>query len=71
VRDPVEKWNVKEQDTEIVDGGVDDKRLLVMEPEFANTLTLMEREGNTLSGASTRVSGFDRSRAYALPGTGI
>jgi hypothetical protein len=49
VRDPVEKWNVKEHVAEIVDAGVEDKRLLVMEPEFANTLAVMERPGNTLS----------------------
>jgi hypothetical protein len=49
VRDPVEKWNVKEHVAEIVDTGVEDKRLLDMEPEFANTLAVMERPGNTLS----------------------
>jgi hypothetical protein len=49
VRDPLEKWNAKEQVLEIVDAGVEDKRLLVMEPEFANTLAVMERPGNTLS----------------------
>ena len=32
VRDPVKKWNVKEQANEIVDPGVTDKRLLVIEP---------------------------------------
>jgi len=32
-----------------VDVGVDDKRLLVIEPEFASTLRVMARDGNTLS----------------------
>jgi hypothetical protein len=32
-----------------VDPGVDDKRLIVTEPEFASPLTVMKREGNTLS----------------------
>jgi hypothetical protein len=33
----------------IVDDGVIDKRILVTEPEFAGPLTVMQREGNTLS----------------------
>jgi hypothetical protein len=32
-----------------VDPGVDDKRLLVCEGEFANALKVLPREGNTLS----------------------
>lgn len=32
------------------DEGVDDKRLLVVEPEFTNTLAVMERHGSTLPG---------------------
>jgi hypothetical protein len=32
------------------DAGVEDKRLLVVEPEFANVLRQFERQGNTLSG---------------------
>jgi hypothetical protein len=57
VRDPIEKSQpvkVKgrltgEYETIIVDSGVDDKRLLVFEPEFASVLKVMAREGNTLS----------------------
>ena len=49
VRDPVLRWNVKDQEHEIVDPGVKDKRLLVVEPEFAAALAVMERHGNTLS----------------------
>src|SRR5690606_37128729 len=36
--------------SEIVDPGVDDKRLLVLEEEFASTLRVMGRDGNSLSG---------------------
>lgn len=49
VRDAVKKWNAKEKCEEIVDPGVQDKRLLVTEPEFAGALAVMERHGNTLS----------------------
>ena len=34
---------------EVVDAGVEDKRLLVMEGEFARVLKVMQRDGNTLS----------------------
>lgn len=56
VRDPVEKQEpIKEKgrvtgyQTVIVDEGVADKRLLVTESEFAQTLKVAAREGNTLS----------------------
>ena len=49
VRDALKKWNVKEQTAETIDPGVADKRLLVIEPEFASALAVMERHGNTLS----------------------
>lgn len=56
VRDPIEKKEpVKEKgrvtgyQTIIADHGVEDKRLLVQEPEFAKVLRVMAREGNTLS----------------------
>jgi hypothetical protein len=56
VRDPIERKDpVKEKgrviryETVIADHGVEDKRLLVVEPEFAAVLRIMEREGNTLS----------------------
>ena len=38
-----------EFDEELVDEGEKDKRLLIIESEFATTLKVMEREGNTLS----------------------
>jgi hypothetical protein len=56
VRDPIEKetavrekGRIVEYETEIVDQGVSDKRLLVIEPEFASVLNAMQREGNKLS----------------------
>jgi len=57
VRDPQSK-QVAEKDKgkptgeyveEVVDAGVDDKRLLVFEGEFAQVLKVMGRDGNTLS----------------------
>lgn len=58
VRDPIEKSQpirehgrlTGELETTIVDPGETDKRLLVLEPEFASALTVMHREGNILSG---------------------
>jgi hypothetical protein len=56
VRDPIQKRErIKEkgQDPTYVeveaDPGVEDKRLLVYEPEYANVLKQTERQGNTLS----------------------
>ena len=49
VRDPLEKYNVKEGQSEIVDLGVSDKRLMIIEPEFAGAISVLERHGNTLS----------------------
>ncbi len=48
VRDPIEKRN-KKGEIEVVDDGVTDKRLLVVETEFTGVLKVMVREGNTLS----------------------
>ena len=53
VRDAIYRWerDRKSGDSEevLVDPGVTDKRLLVVESEFASTLRVMGREGNTLS----------------------
>jgi hypothetical protein len=56
VRDPIEKREpVKEKgrvvdyQTVTADPGIDDKRLLCYEPEFASVLKVLERQGNTLS----------------------
>jgi len=49
VRDPVEKYDARNQAFEVVDPGISDKRLMVFEPEFAGALRVCERHGNTLS----------------------
>jgi len=48
VRDQIEKVN-KKGETEIIDPGIQDKRLLLVEPEFSSVLQVMSREKNTLS----------------------
>jgi hypothetical protein len=47
LRDPVEKEG--EDGPELVDAGVDDKRLMILEAEFAGPLTVTRRHGNILS----------------------
>ncbi len=48
VRDPI--WKVNKDGQEVLaDPGVDDKRLLAVEPEFSSVLRVAGREGNTLS----------------------
>src|SRR5262249_12934327 len=53
VRDPVEKTEFNKAtgnyETVIVDAGVADKRLFIVEPELARVLKAMSRQGNTLS----------------------
>jgi hypothetical protein len=49
VRDPVEKYDTRNQAFEVVDPGISDRRLMVFEPEFAAALRVCERHGNTLS----------------------
>ncbi len=57
VRDPIEKdepvrdknKKIVEYQTVISDSGVDDKRILDIEPEFVSVLRVMARTGNTLS----------------------
>ena len=56
VRDPIEaeedikeKGKVIGRQTVLKDAGIEDKRLLVTEAEFARTLRVMERDGSTLS----------------------
>jgi hypothetical protein len=56
LRDPVEameavkeKGKVAGYESVVKDQGVTDKRRLVIEPEFAQTLKVLKREGNTLS----------------------
>jgi hypothetical protein len=47
VRDPIVE--LVQDDEKVVDQGVSDKRLLVIETELARTLKVIERDGNTLS----------------------
>ena len=49
VRDPVPKYEIKDKKFEIVDPGVADKRLMIVETEFAGALSVAERHGNTLT----------------------
>jgi hypothetical protein len=49
VRDARCEWNRKEGREEIVDPGVADKRLMIVEAEFASVMAVSERAGNTLS----------------------
>ncbi|MGB9500151.1 MAG: hypothetical protein ACKVE4_10490 [Dissulfuribacterales bacterium] len=49
VRDPIQGWDKKTQRYEIIDPGVEDKRLFVLDEEFAGVLANTHREGNTLS----------------------
>jgi hypothetical protein len=49
VRDPVKKWDPKAKAFDEVDPGVADKRLMIVEAEFAGILSVMERPGNNLS----------------------
>lgn len=70
VRDPIEKQERSKAkgevpyETVIVDEGESDKRLTVIEPEFASTLRVMAREGSTLS-AIVREA-WDRGTLRAL-----
>jgi hypothetical protein len=48
VRDPSYKQG-KDGEEECIDAGEPDKRLLVLEPEFARVLRVLARDGNTLS----------------------
>ena len=56
VRDPIERSEPIREDKRVVgyqnvviDQGEEDKRLLILEPEFASTLRVLNRDGNTLS----------------------
>jgi hypothetical protein len=55
VRDPIIGWEkvgkgaAAERKSVEVDPGIADKRLMVVEPEFAGALTVMRRDGNILS----------------------
>ena len=60
VRDPVETYDVKNEEMKVVDCGESDKRLMVVEGEFARVLKVMGRDGNSLS--TVVRDAFDRDR---------
>lgn len=49
VRDEMQQWDEKRQTHVVIDPGVEDKRLFVLEEEFAAALNAGKRDGNTLS----------------------
>jgi hypothetical protein len=49
VRDKTLEWNAKKHDYIMSDPGVPDKRLFILDEEFASALTCTRRDGNTLS----------------------
>jgi hypothetical protein len=55
IRDPILRWEKQGKGADavrvevVVDPGIDDKRLYVVETEFASVLAAAKREGNTLS----------------------
>ncbi|MCK5738189.1 hypothetical protein KAH55_03365 [bacterium] len=53
VRDPIEQWTIdkktKEGEMQVIDPGIEDKRLYVEDQEFASALKCTKREGNTLA----------------------
>jgi hypothetical protein len=53
IRDPIRKMNKKGEE-ELVDEGVKDKRLFVLEEELSNVLKQTERDSNTLSEMARR-----------------
>jgi Bifunctional DNA primase/polymerase, N-terminal/Protein of unknown function (DUF3987) len=68
VRDPIEQLvldkKTRKSSMEVTDAGVDDKRLFVVENEFASPLRHFERQGNTLS--STLRALWDSGRFASL-----
>jgi hypothetical protein len=50
VRDPIYGTDKQTGQPKIIDPGVDDKRVLIVEQEFGNVLRVLARDGNTLSG---------------------
>lgn len=49
VRDQVQQFDVKQGQMQIIDPGITDKRLMIIEAEFASALAAMSRPGNRLS----------------------
>jgi hypothetical protein len=63
VRDPVERYDANAGEMKVVDRGEPDKRLMVVEGEYARVLKVMGRDGNSLS-AILR-DAYDRDRLQA------
>lgn len=49
IRDEIKKYDEKEQQWVVTDPGIDDKRLFIIDEEFAGVMANTKREGNTLS----------------------
>jgi hypothetical protein len=65
-REPVkEKGQAVKYETVIIDHGVEDKRLLVLEPELASAFEVMARKGNTLSPVMRQA--WDNNNLGSLP----
>jgi hypothetical protein len=70
VRDPIEKYELvgrgagRHREWTMVDPGIEDKRLLVLEEEFASVLRVIQREGSTLSPVCRRA--WDRGNLQSL-----
>jgi hypothetical protein len=60
VRDEVRTWDAKEQQHHITDPGVADKRLLIVESEFAAVLGVADRPGNIISALVRRAWDGDK-----------
>ena len=60
VRDEVRTWDAKEQQHHITDPGIADKRLLIVEPEFAAVLGVADRPGNIISALVRRAWDGDK-----------
>ena len=63
-REGTRQTKAGEQVVEVVDEGVVDKRLLIVEPEFASALRATQRQGNTLS--ATIREGWDTGNLRTL-----
>jgi len=64
VEKPVKNKTTGETELEIVDPGIEDKRLLILESEYASVLRVAARDGNTLS-AILR-DAWDRGRLQTM-----
>jgi hypothetical protein len=64
IHDPILEWDKKNKGWIDKDPGVDDKRLIVLESEFAVMLRILQREGNSLGGVIRKA--WDLSRYGVL-----